>query len=255
MLCEVADGRLRYGVIAGGDDRVPGLRLADVRCPAEPELSDMGVGIRIGEPRKGIVVVSVGSDKNLAGPRVATAPDPLVRLAAVATEHGTDGAQDLLARLFDHALAEGTGALVAVVPRFWTGGWPCEDATVLQTPIDLPRLAAEAGPDGVPPVALARYEALAASMIREDGIVVFDGEGRVRAYRWFAPFSPGGEQLSGGARERAFRALEDLVSEGALRAAFIQSSDGTMGFASRETAPSARVRAEESGREGTGLLA
>lgn len=241
MLCEYLDGDLRYGVIARGSDRGPDLRPSDARYPAEQEVRGIE-GVRIWEPYKGILAVSVVSDDVLhsePGGAMMPEPSPLARLVAAAAEHGSEDAQAHLTRLFDHALSKATGALVAVVPQSWSGGRPCEDAIVLRAPIDLPRLAAEAGPDGRSRVAVAQYEALAASMIRDDGIVVFDAAARLRAYRWFVPFSPRGEQLSGGARERAFRALEYLVSESVLRAAFIQSRDGTRSFASSETVSSA----------------
>ena len=241
MLCAVADGHLRYGVIACGDDRGPGRRPPDTLCPPEPGFA----GIRIWEPTKGIVAVHVASDNMLRAEPCRAAwpePSPLARLVAVATEHGIDGAQVHLTRLFDRALAKPTGALVAVVPQSWTGEWPCEDAIVLRTPIDLPQLAVNADTDAPSRVVVAQYEGLAAAMIRDDGVVVFDEAARLRAYRWFVPFSPGGEQLSGGARERAFRALEGLVSTGALCAAFIQSGDGTMSIV-RGPAASAPLRA------------
>ena len=162
---------------------------------------------------------------------------PLNGLIAAVAERvdGTDGAKAHLVRLFDQALIKPTGALIAVTPSTWTGGWPCEDATVLRDPIDVPRLAAKVVAEDLSPLELERYESLAASMIREDGIAVFDEAARLRAYRWFVPFFPSGDQSPGGARERAFRALEELVAGGVLRAAFIQSSDGRMGFVSGQT--------------------
>ena len=241
MLCEVMDDRLRYGVIAREDDGSPSRFPPGAWCPANVKVASIAGGIRIWEPDQGIVAIGMKpNETGHNGDPDATLADrsPLNRLIAATVERvdEAEGARAHLAHLFDQALAKPTGALVAVAPPTWTGGWPCEDATVLREPIDLPRMAAKVVAEGVSQLALTRYEALAASMIREDGIAVFDEAARLRAYRWFVPFTPNGVQSPGGARERAFRALEDLVACGALCAAFIQSSDGTMGFVNSETA-------------------
>ena len=143
-----------------------------------------------------------------------------------------------LANVFNLALGKRTGTIAAVVPPEWSGEWPCNDAVVLRDPLDLARLTTNApGRLEVSYVPLPQ-EALAASMLQEDGIVVFDSAARLRAYRWFVPFTWEGHRLPGGARERAFRSLTDFVAAGVLNAAFVQSSDGTMVFVDSEAAQS-----------------
>ena len=239
MLCQVVEDHLMFGVIASEPACVPGHRSINSWW----EFVGQSDGIRVWEPSEGIV--AIGSNginvlPNLHPDSAMSDHSPLDSLLVAATQdlaHGADAARVRLGGLFASVHAGATGTLVAVVPETWMAGSPCEDAIVLREPIDLPRLAANAFVDdaGQSSAVMSPYETLAASMIREDGITVLDTLARLRAYRWFVPFSRGGQPLPGGARERAFRSLSDLVVAGVLCAAFIQSSDGTMGFVSSET--------------------
>lgn len=218
ILCQLSGGRMSFGVVAAEAclAAAPSHTTKDGR--SQPGL------FRVWEPTSGTVAISsLDHDETVVPLAQVPAQDrsPLERLAAAITGSlpGPEAAaaRATLIESSEAALERRTGVIAAVLLPESTGHWPCEDATNVDNPIDL------AG--GRP-----QHHALAASMIQEDGIVVFDTAARIRAYRWFVPFAWPGYRLAGGARERAFAVLNDLVATGALRAAFMQSSDGTMAF-------------------------
>ena len=218
ILCQISGDRMSFGVVAAE----PCLA-ASPSHPAKDVHGQPGL-FRVWEPTRGTVAISsLDRDEPLVTLAQGPAQDrsPLERLAAAITSslQGPDAAaaHATLMKSVDAALERRTGLIAAVLPPESTGDWPCEDATTVENPIEL---AATRPQD----------QALAASLIQEDGIVVFDTAARIRAYRWFVPFAWSGYRLAGGARERAFAVLNELVASGALHAAFMQSSDGTMAF-------------------------
>ena len=122
------------------------------------------------------------------------------------------------------------GCMIAVVDASWAGGAPCEDAVVLNSPIGFPSMLRDVRKGTLRADAVEKSAELVKSMVLSDGIAVFDSAAQFRAYRWFVQLPRQSEQPTGGARERAFGALSALVDDGALQAAFIQSSDGMLKF-------------------------
>ncbi len=122
------------------------------------------------------------------------------------------------------------GCMIAVVDASWAGGEPCEDAVVLKSPISFPSMLHDVRNGTLEADAVKKSAALVKSMVLSDGIAVFDAAAQFRAYRWFVQLPKQSTQPTGGARERAFGALCALVDDGALLAAFIQSSDGMTRF-------------------------
>ena len=218
ILCQLLGDRMSFGVVAAE------ARLATALAhPTKGDDRQIGL-FRVWEPTRGTVAISCG-DRDETPLLLAQVPaqdrSPLNRLAA-AIAGSLPGPEAAAARAtlmesVDAARERRTGVIAAVLPAESPDHWPCEDATSVDNPIDLAATRPQ-------------HRALAASMIQEDGIVVFDTAARIRAYRWFVPFTWPGYRLAGGARERAFAVLNDLVASGALRAAFMQSSDGTMAF-------------------------
>jgi hypothetical protein len=89
---------------------------------------------------------------------------------------------------------------------------------------------------------LQAWSALISAMLSADGITLFDNRGRVLGFRVFvrpagrdveAAYQGAGDDTSGGARMRAFRAMESLITEGVLVGAFYQSKDGESKWAGR----------------------
>jgi hypothetical protein len=66
-------------------------------------------------------------------------------------------------------------------------------------------------------------------MLNSDGITVVDTSGRLLAFNWFVKTEAsklGPREQHGGARHRAFGALQAMVDDGRLRGVIIRSSDG-----------------------------
>lgn len=230
ILCELAEDRMTFGVVAFG--------LAKSQGPY-PGFPDRRRGdlISVLELGKGVVHIQAASGEvrvDNAPRTISHDPTALPNLIAAMTEAKLPNdaqARKRVDSVFSEALTATEGALVAVVQSPWVGGWPCEDAALLENPIDLTSLRLEGGGS----LAWSPYADLVASMIRSDGIVVVDSEARLRAYRWFVRLDPDpGARLAGGARERAFRSLQSLVEQGWLAAAFIQSGDGATQFVSTD---------------------
>ena len=237
ILCELAPDRIRFGVVAS--DQTPaslGLVSSDGLQRASPTEDGL---VSVSEPSPGVIAIQAptGAVQFEETPRrVPQEPSAMTNLIAAMTEatdsHEAEAACDQLDSIFSAALANSDGALIAVVQRTWGGGWPCEDAAFPPEPIDLLSLASVGQADevGLGPTGSSPYTNLVVSMIRSDGIVVFDNAARLRTYRWFVRLAPDELRLPGGARERAYRALHSLVEGGSLVAAFIQSADGTTQF-------------------------
>jgi hypothetical protein len=95
---------------------------------------------------------------------------------------------------------------------------------------------------------LQAWSTLIAAMLRADGITLFDNRGRVLGFRVFvrpaahdgeAAYMSEGDDTSGGARRRAFRAMASLITEGILVGAFYQSKDGESKWVGRPRAAEA----------------
>ncbi len=227
VLCEARDGQIAFGVVVLDGEGIRKRAQGGFSAPEQGVVCVRATGAGVEATGRDGSCTSISPPDELV-PNGDQAIERLITAMTAAATHDTEAAKEHLAALFRKALAGPTGVIAAIVASSWSGGSPCDDAVILQEPIDLPRLATAQGSA----LSARYYDALAASMIRSDGIVVFDPAGCLRAYRWFVPFSCDGEQPPGGARERAFCALRNMVRDGKLEAAFIQSSDGFRGFAS-----------------------
>lgn len=136
-----------------------------------------------------------------------------------------------LSSCIGRALVHGHGALIAVIPV--AGILPTTDGIVFGHEICLHDLAqAFISNQGASEMAaLASYGALIEGMLSSDGITIFRTNGNVVGYNFFIKLSPDAQpsELIGGARRRAFTALELLTREGRLACAFIRSSSGSTG--------------------------
>lgn len=146
--------------------------------------------------------------------------------------------------LLTRCLNESHGTILACLP---TGSITevagMQDAVVIDPPLDLltafTNYKTSNSADAI--LELQRCEALLTGMLQSDGIVIFDDQGRVSAYRVFyrepapsntgdAPASTQGKKKPiGGARRRAFEGVKALVGA-TLKGALFRSQDGLTEF-------------------------
>ena len=162
----------------------------------------------------------------------------LVQAITKAVDHNArDVIRQYLTRFLNDLVAEPVGFMLGVVDRDWTAGPPISDAVVFKEPIDLARISVP-GPNPLhtqKPLHVMDHLSLVQAMTKSDGIGVFDNAGRFRAYRWFVQLAEHRSHRTGGARERAFYSLSEMVDRGVLIAAFIQSREGTTRFVGTNT--------------------
>lgn len=130
-----------------------------------------------------------------------------------------------------NALRQGHGALIGVLKSGSDPKGVSTDGVHFPQPISLTDLvkAHEKNGSGQTLGSLTAYAGLLTGMLGSDGIVLIDSQARLVGYNLFVKSStedkaPG--ELLGGARRRAFKALQELVTAGKLEACFIRSSDG-----------------------------
>lgn len=126
------------------------------------------------------------------------------------------------------AMRESHGCIVAVTnmrqpPAFISG-----DGTILESPIDFGDLVNQLRKNVVEPTTLTNKASLLKGMLNSDGIILFDDRGRLLGYNCFVKVKQDAGVI-GGARRRAFAALQAKIGKG-LSAAFMQSQDGWTEF-------------------------
>jgi hypothetical protein len=156
--------------------------------------------------------------------------------AAVSSEVGDEAAQfaDFAERLLASAIKNSHGTLIAVLPAGVEALPPAlQDAVVLSSPVDLVarfRLHIDERKTAVSVGRLQVASELVAGFIASDGITIFSRRGKVLAYRAFVKSDPATKPSEGGARSRAFAAMQLLTESKLLGAAFFRSQDGRTEF-------------------------
>ncbi|MBX9776634.1 MAG: hypothetical protein K2Y71_19830 [Xanthobacteraceae bacterium] len=136
-------------------------------------------------------------------------------------------------RILAESVRDSHGTLIAVISDK-DGALPevLKDAVLLSPPLDLferYRLHMDEESSVVSVGRLQTAAELVAGIVRSDGVTVFDTLGKVIAYRAFVPMEGQQVTATGGARTRAFVALQAFIGSG-LEAIFFRSQDGRMAF-------------------------
>lgn len=126
------------------------------------------------------------------------------------------------------SLRDSHGCLIAVTNMGSAPVFLRRDGVVLEQPVDFYQLVAQLRKGEIDSTVLSNKGALLKGMLSSDGIIVFDDRGRLLAYNCFVRVKTE-EGVVGGARRRAFTALNSRVKHG-LMAAFMQSQDGWSEF-------------------------
>lgn len=138
--------------------------------------------------------------------------------------------QSFLTRTIVTALRKSHGSILAVTNMSRPPKFLSKDAVLLNDPLDFPVMIKALRNEDLSPDFLERKANLLEGMLCSDGITLFDERGRLLGYRCFIQIS-GKQAVVGGARRRAFNALNDHLSKG-LAAVFMQSQDGWSDFKS-----------------------
>ena len=145
-------------------------------------------------------------------------------------------AQTFFEKLLAQAFREGHGNLVAVVAdtpeAIASARTTITDGKLLDTPIDLgePLIRAvgvDRNVDSEAMTLLTARKSLVKSFLGQDGITVFTTKGRIIAFNVFVKSAPNAPQVVGGARTRAFFAMQQL---GIFTVCFFKSQDGNEKF-------------------------
>lgn len=146
-------------------------------------------------------------------------------------------AQTFFEKLLAQALREGHGNLVGVVTdspeAIALARAAIADGKLLDNPIDLGdplvRAVGVGGRhiDSEAMALLTARKSLVKSFLGQDGITVFTTKGRIIAFNVFVKSGPGAPQIVGGARTRAFFAMQQL---GIFTVCFFKSQDGNEKF-------------------------
>ncbi len=137
-----------------------------------------------------------------------------------------------LTRIIVAALRKSHGCILAVTNMSNPPKILPKDAVLLEEPIDFPLIINALMSEELTPEFLERKANLLEGMISSDGITLFDEQGRLLGYRCFIQV-PGKQEVVGGARSRAFSALQRHLGKG-LSAVFMQSQDGWSDFRSKD---------------------
>jgi hypothetical protein len=133
--------------------------------------------------------------------------------------------QTLLEKTLTDGLDSSHGALIAVItdktpPKF------LNDGIILQEPIDLAHLVNQAREHSTEDcLKLSAFTKILKGMFNCDGIIVFSPYAKIIGYNSFVKSSSKAAPVAGGARKRAFAALESKINHG-ICAAYIRSHDG-----------------------------
>lgn len=136
----------------------------------------------------------------------------------------TESVINFLRRLLTHIYRYGHGTLACVIDKDTQAEDLFKDGIILSNSIELAADYSESPQTGTSFLEGA-FE-LISGMMQSDGITVFTNDGKVKAYNVFLEVggkTSGKENVSGGARSRAYEAL--CQTEGVI-AAYMQSQDG-----------------------------
>lgn len=141
-----------------------------------------------------------------------------------------DPAMSFLKKELFAAMRVSHGCLIAVISGKKPAAFLMSDGIILQPPIDFSKLVksllqSKSSEDAGE---LTSKSALIKGMLNSDGIVIFDTRARLLGYNCFVRVARD-PTVIGGARRRAFGALQSKVGHG-LTAAFMQSQDGATEF-------------------------
>lgn len=153
----------------------------------------------------------------------------LAKQVAGGVEFQPDRFADFVKNVLVAAIRHCHGTLIAIThPN--GNGLPelLSDAVVLDPPLDMVERFRLHSEESMTASSVSRLQAaseLMGGFVRSDGITVLDTKGRVLAYRAFIKSDTPDQPSAGGARTRAFKALEAALGED-LQAAFFRSQDG-----------------------------
>lgn len=130
--------------------------------------------------------------------------------------------------IFNEVKTHGHGTLACVLNDGGTLPAVLNDGVVLSEPLNIPLIIEGAKDDSNN--SLESYKSLIVGMLNSDGITVFSADGKVIAYRVFVLSTDSGpsKPIKGGARSRAYRALNALVDKGDLISAFMLTQEGSI---------------------------
>ncbi len=133
--------------------------------------------------------------------------------------------QSYITGLLSRAIRESHGVLIAVA-RSTTLPKKLKDGVRLLVPLDIAEAVKAVLGDQEEVQLLQTTESVIRGMFACDGIVIFDRRGHLLAYNTFIKVRSATE--FGGARHRAFKALENEIGKpGGIVACYIRSQDGT----------------------------
>ena len=133
-----------------------------------------------------------------------------------------------LKKLLFTALRESHGCLIAVTNMKKIPEFLANDGVLLDTPIDFSEFVRQLKKNEIDSTVLTNKGSLLKGMLNSDGIILFDDKGKLLAYNCFVKVKQD-SGVVGGARRRAFAAMQGKVGSG-LAAAFMQSQDGWTEF-------------------------
>jgi len=163
--------------------------------------------------------------------RKEESPPPLQfldKLVAAVTkmtpEQDREALVSFLSKLLFETLRRSHGCIICVTNMNIPPKFLSDDGVILEEPIDFGTLIADLKKGRITASSLESKGSLLQGMLNSDGIVLFDNRGRLLGYNCFVKVSQK-DAIIGGARKRAFTALESKISKG-LCAVFMQSQDG-----------------------------
>jgi len=182
--------------------------------------------------KSGILHIHLSATPDDAAPP-HDAVDGLI-VAACADVEATEKEQveSYLRTTLSNALRQSHGALIGVLKAGIDGKAVSTDGIHFEQPISLTHLVKEHENLRSDQTlgSLIAYAGLLTGMLATDGMVLVDSNARLVGYNLFVQSNPEGKQqgelVMGGARRRAFKALQECVRGEKLTACFIRSSDG-----------------------------
>ncbi len=135
-------------------------------------------------------------------------------------------------RILMEALLHSHGWIVAVTSMNRPPRFLAKDGVTLDIPVDFSDIMERLLDHRSSEYELESAGGLLKGMLNSDGIVLFDNRARLLGFNYFVS-SPSPQKVIGGARKRAYMALESKLGKG-LSAVLMQSQDGTSYFKGSE---------------------